>query len=100
VARLGQSRRRRDVVVSAERHDQDVRLIGVQVGRDPQSLGVDRRDRLLAEPDSRRFQVRVRQSNLLFDLPAEHQLELGEPEDERVAAVDQGDVDGIAELGR
>src|SRR5262249_44078782 len=42
--------------------------------------------------------LRVRKAHLVHRAPAEHHIELREPEDERVGAVDERDVDVAAEL--
>ena len=52
LADRAEPRPRVQVVVGAERYDQDVGLIYAAVRRRLPSLGVDRRDRLLDEPDS------------------------------------------------
>ncbi len=60
-------------------------------------LGVDRRDRLLPEANSRLREVAVGVTNGFRCRPAEHHVEFRVTEDERVALVDQGHVDAVAE---
>ena len=99
VAALGEPGRRVQVVVGAERDDQDVGLVRAGVRRHAPRFRVDRRDRLLQETHpgltmSRRAAARPRAS------AAEHHVELREAEDERVALVDQGELDVVAERFR
>ena len=100
VAGLGQTGRGREVVVGPQGHHDDVGFVGVEVGHDAPSLRVDRGDRLLPEPDPRVGDLLVRDADgLRFPLPEQH-VELREAEHERVGAIDQGDLDLVAELLR
>ena len=100
VAGLGQARRGREVVVGTERHHQDVRLVGAAIGRDAPPVGVDRGDGLLQEPDVRRRDLSVGQAHRRRGLLPEHHVQLREAEHERVGAIDQGDLDLVAQLLR
>ena len=97
VARLGEPGRRVEVVVGAERDDEDVGVVDARVGRDPARLGIDRRDRLLQEADAGLGEVAVRKANRVQRRPPEHHVELRVAEDERVALVDQRDGDLVAD---
>ena len=97
VAALGQAGRGLEVVVGAERDDEDVGLVGAGVGRHAPRLGIDRRDRLLQEPHARLGDLAVRQAHRVAARAPEHHVELREAEDERVALVDQRHVDLVAE---
>ncbi len=95
VAALLEARRGVHVVVGAERHDQEVRVVGAGVGRDAAGDGVDAGHRLLAKLDAVLVEVAVVQPHVVGCLPAEHHVELGEAEDEGVVAVQQRDADRI-----
>ena len=97
VAALGESRRGVQVVVGAERHDQDVGLVDAAVGGHAPRLGIDRGDRLLQEAHAGLGDVAVREADRVGRRPAEHHVELRVPEDEGVVLVDQGHVDVVAE---
>jgi hypothetical protein len=97
VAALGESRRRVDVVVGSERDHPDIRFIGADIGGNDPSFRIDRRNQLLAKPDAGFDELPVWQPHGAGRRVVEHQIELGEAEDERVALVDQGDVDVFAE---
>ena len=97
VARLGEPGRRVEVVVGAERDDEDVGLVDPRIGRDPARLGIDRGDRLLQEADAGLGDVSVRKANGVQSRPPEHHVELRVAEDESVALVDQGDGDLVAD---
>jgi hypothetical protein len=100
VVAIGEPRRGVEVVVGAERHDQEVSLVDAAVGGHAPRVGIDRGDRLLHEADTGLDEVAVREANRVERCPAEHHVELRVAEDERVALVDQGDVDVVAELFR
>ena len=87
--------RRLHVVVGAHRHDEEVRVVGAGVGGHPPGDRVDPGHRLLAELDAVLVDVAVGQPHLVGRLPAEHHLELGVAEDERVVAVQQRDADRV-----
>ena len=89
--------RRVHVVVGAHRHDEEVRVVGAGVRGDPPGGGVDAGHRLLAELDAVLVDVAVVQPHVVGRLPAEHHLELGVAEDERVVAVQQRDADRVLE---
>ena len=89
--------RRVHVVVGAHGHDEEVRVVGAGVRGHPPGGGVDAGHRLLAELDTLLVDVAVVQPHLVGGLPAEHHLELGEAEHERVVAVQQRDADRVLE---
>ncbi len=91
VAALGEAGRRGDVVLGAERDDEDVGVVLAAVGRDVARRGIDRRDRLLAELDAGLRDVAVEELRRRRLRPAEEDVELREPEREPVVAVDQRD---------
>ena len=100
VSRLGEPRRGVQVVVGAERHDQDVSLAETGVSGHAARLGIDRGDRLLQESHPRFDDVAVRETDRVERRPSEHHVELRVTEDERIALVDQSDVDVVAERVR
>jgi hypothetical protein len=83
------------VVIGTERDDEEVRVVGVCVGDHPPGERVDAGHELLSELDASLVEVAVMQPHLVGRLPADHHLELGEPEDERVAAIEQRDADEV-----
>ena len=89
--------RRVHVVIGAQRHDEEVRVVGAGVGGDPPGGGVDAGHRLLAELDAVLVDVAVGQPHVVGRSPAEHHVELGVAEDERVVAVEQRDADRVLE---
>ena len=91
VSALGESRRRGDVVVGAQRDHENVGVVRASVGRHVPGRWVDRRDALLAKLDSRLREVAVRNADCCGVLAAEEDVELREPERERVVPVDEGD---------
>ena len=93
VAALGEPRRRVQVVVGAERDDQEVGLVDAAVGGHAARLGIDRGDRLLQKPHPGLYEVAVWDADRIGCRPAEHHVELRIAEDERVALVDQRHVD-------
>jgi hypothetical protein len=97
---LHKARRGGRVVIGAQRHDQDVGLVGAAVGDHVTGLRIDRRDLFLAELDPASRDVPIRVADLFAGLPAEQDLQLGEPEDERVILVNEGDVHLIAQRRR
>ena len=87
-------------VVGAQRDHERVRLVRGDVGRGAARLGVDRRDRLAQEAHARLDDLRVGQPHRLGARAAEHHIQLGEAEHERVALVDQRHLDVVAQLLR
>ena len=94
---VGEPGRRGEVVVGPERDDEIVGLVHRIVRRDAPDLGIDRRDRLLDEAHAGPRERAVRHRDGVQRLAPEHDVELREAEDERVALVDQRDVDLVAE---
>jgi hypothetical protein len=86
------------VQVGAEGHHEHVALEGAGVGLHLAGRGVDRADRGLDELHAGLDHVRVRVVHGLGRGPAEHDVELGEPEHEAVGLVDEDDVGLLAEL--
>ena len=99
-APLGEARGGLRVEVGAERDDQQIGLERPVVGLDATGRRVDRVDLRLDEVHSRFDGITVRVPHGLGRRAPEHDVELGEPEHERVVAVDQRDVDVIAERFR
>jgi hypothetical protein len=97
VAPLGEPRRGVEVVIGAERHDQDVGLVNTAVGGHAPPFGIDRGDRLLQEAHAGLCDVAVCEADRVWPCPVEHHVELRVPEDERLVLVDQGHVDVVAE---
>ncbi len=93
-----------EVVVGAERHDENVGLVHSAVRDDAPSLRVDRGDRLAEEADAGLGELRVRQPNVLEPDSPEHHVELRVAEDERLGLVDQRDArvlsERLGQLGR
>ena len=89
-----------EVVVGAERDDEDVGVVGVLVGDHAAGGWVDGGDELLAEVDAGLVDGGVGGADVGAGLAAEHELELREAEDEGVVLVDEGDADLVAELLR
>ncbi len=98
VAGLDESRSRLRVEIGAERDDEDVGVEGAGVGLDAFGVGVDGADRRLHELHTGLDEVAVGVTHLLGERSSEHHVELGEPEDEVVALVDEHDVDVVPEL--
>jgi hypothetical protein len=92
---LDEARRGAHVVVGAEGDDEEVRLVRAGIGGDPPGRGVDAGDGLTPELDAVLGDVLVGQAHSVRRLPAEHDLQLGEAEEERITAVDQRDADGV-----
>ena len=80
VAALLEAGRGREVVVGAHRHDQEVGVVGADVGSHPSRRRVDANHRLLAKFDALLGDLAVGQSHLIRRLPAQHHLELREAE--------------------
>jgi hypothetical protein len=89
VPALLEARRRGEVVVGAECHNDEVGVVGARVGADAARGRVDACHHLLAELDAILLKVAVVQPNVIGRLTAQHHLELGEAEEERVVAIDQ-----------
>ena len=98
VAARGEAERRGDVVLRAERDDEDVGVVLASVGRDVPRRGIDRRDRLLAELDAGLRDLAVEELRRGRLRPAEEDVELREAEREPVVAVDQRDADVVREF--
>ena len=90
-----ETRRGVHVVVGAEGHDEEVRLVRADLGGDPPGRGVDAGDGLLAELDAVLGDVVVVQPHIVGRLPAEHDIQLREAEEKRIVAVEQRDADGV-----
>src|SRR5262249_53687180 len=97
---LGEPGRPVEVVVGAERDDEDVRLVNPRVRGHAAPLGIDRDDRLADEAHARLRDRGVREADGVERRPPEHDVELRVPEDERVGRVDQRDVDLAGNLLR
>jgi hypothetical protein len=97
VSAFGQPRRGGDVVVGAERDDDDVGVIGGAIGHDASGGGADRGDEFLLERDARLGQAAVGEVDGLGRGATEHRVELLVAEDEAVVLVDEGDVHRLAE---
>ena len=85
VAALLEARRRIRSQVRSEGHHQDVSFVLAPVRDHALALGIDGHDRFLAEHDARLVDIPVRQADLLHRPATEHDVELGEAEDEGVA---------------
>ena len=90
-----EARRGGQVVVGAERHDDEVGVVRACVGGDSPCGRVDAGHRLLAELDAVLREVAVVELHLLGRLTAEHHLKLGEAEEESVVAVDKRDANRV-----
>ena len=86
-----------EVVLRAERDDEDVGVVRALVGRDVTGGGVDRSDPLLPELDARLHEVPVLQLHGRRLGLAEEDVELREPERERVVLVDQRDANLVGD---
>ena len=95
---VGEPGGRVEVVVRAERDDEDVRLVDARVRRHRPRLRIDRRDRLAQEPNARLREARIGQSHGVGLDASEHHVELRVAEHERVGPVDQRDAGVVAEL--
>ena len=101
VAALLEARRGRHVVVRAHGHDQEVGVVDAGVGGHPPRDRIDADDPLLTELDAVLRDVAIRDPHRVGRLAAEHHLELGEAEMERVVAVEQRDANRVRNrLGR
>ena len=94
---LLESRRRRQVVIRAQRNREEVSVVGALVRDHAPLQRVDRRHRRLAELDAFAGDVAVVQEHVVRHLPAEQHIQFGEPEVERVVSVDQRDVNRVSE---
>lgn len=92
VAALDQSRRRLGMYVGPERHDKHVGLEVTLQGADGAVGGVDRQDAGAEEGQTRPLEVLVPVECVRRGDPAEHDVQLREPEHEAVGAIDQDDV--------
>ena len=90
-------RRRRHVVVGAQRDHEMIALVDASVGRHAAGSGIDRGDRLPLEAHSRLGELRVREAHRVEGRPAEHHVELRIAEDEGVALVDDRHLGFIAQ---
>ena len=97
VAALQQTGSGVEVVVGAEGDDEDVGLVNGRVGRHPARLGVDGDDRLAQQADTRLDERSVGQADVVGLRAAEHHVQLGVAEHERVIPVDQRDAGVVAE---
>ena len=100
VAGLHQARRRCELIVGAEGHDQNVGLVGVEVGHHTPPDRVNLGDGLLAEAHLRRCDRAVAEVDDIGCPLPEHHVQLREAEYEGVGAIDQRDIDLVAELLR
>ena len=98
VAALGEPRRRGDVVLRAERDDENIGVVLAGVGRDMARRRIDRRDRLLVELDPGLRDLAVEELQRCGLGSAEEDVELREPEREPVVAVDERDADVVCKL--
>ncbi len=89
--------RRRDVVIRAERDDEDVRVERPRVGLHAPRGWVDGAHRRLDEPHTWFDDVAIWVAHLRELDPSEHDVELREAEDERVALVDEHEIESVAE---
>ena len=94
---LLESRRRRQVVLRAQRDREEVGVVGAHVRDDAPLQRVDRRHGRLPELDPLLGDVAVVQEHVGRRLPAEQHIQFGEPEVERVVSVDQRDVNRVSE---
>ena len=98
VAALHEPRRALGSEVGPERDHEHVGVVGAAVGHDALPSGVDGDDGLLADVDVRVVDLGVAQADVVQRAAPDHDVELVEAEDERVVAVDQGDLDPVAEV--
>ncbi len=97
VAALAEARCRVDVVVSAQPDHEVVRIVRSAICHDTPRDRIDGSNRLLTELDAGFVDVAVEAAHVFERLSSEHQFELRETEHERLALVDQRDVDVFAE---
>ena len=88
-AALFEPRRGREVVRRSERDDEDVGVVGARVRHHVPRLRVDRDHALPAELDAHLGDLCVGQEHVRLRLAAEENVELREPEGERVVPLDQ-----------
>jgi hypothetical protein len=99
VPRLVQAGCRARVQIGSQRHHQHVRVVRTPIGDRSALDRVDRHDGLPSEPNADLVDVPVVASDRFGRTLAEHHVELGEPEHERVALVDERDLHVAAERG-
>ena len=92
-----ESRRRRNVIVGSECDDEDVGVVGGNVGDDSAMFGIDGRHGLLTELDSGLVDGAIRVPHFGYLAAPEHDIELREAEHERVALVDEGDANLVGD---
>jgi hypothetical protein len=97
VTTLDEPGRRLRVQVGTKGDDEDVRFEGAGIGLDPLGVRVDGEHRRADETHARLDQITVRVHDRCRQRPAEHDVQLGEPEDETVALIDQDHVGGVPE---
>ena len=97
---FNQSRGRTGIEISAEGDDQHLTLERPRVGLDAACLRVDCPDGGLHEAHARLGQITIGVAYLRGGSAPEHDIELGEPEDEPVGLVDQDDLEIFTELRR
>ena len=86
------------VEVGPEGDNQDVGVMSALVSDNAFAGGVNGGDGLLAELDARLGHVPVVQSYVIEATAPEHHVQLRETEDERVALVDESDLDVVTEI--
>ena len=96
-ATFGEARSRGEVVVGAERHDQDVGVVRAAVGRHVPGGRVDRGHALLPELDTRLREQAIGDLNLHAVRAPEQDVELREAEREAVVLVDQRDANLVCD---
>ena len=91
-------RRRRRVKIGAERDHHHVTVDFAGIGLDPACVGVDRSDGGPYEAHPGLDDVGIPMHDAVSRPPSEHDVQLGEPEHEALALVDQRHVDAVAQL--
>ena len=74
--------------------------VAVAVGDHLTRCGIDRHDPFLAISHAGFGDVPVRAAQLFSSTPTKQDLQLGEPKDERIVLIDEGDLDLIAQRVR
>jgi hypothetical protein len=97
VSRLDQAGRRSQIQIGAQGQDDDVAVEAAHVRFNPLGLRIDRADGGLDESQSWLGDVPVGMKHLRGPPLAEHDVELGEPEDEAMGLVHQDDVRVLAQ---
>jgi hypothetical protein len=92
-----EARRGFEVIVSAQRHHDEVRVVGAGVGTHSAGNRVDRGDCLATATNARLDNAAVGQPDRLWRGVPEHHVELRVAEDERIALVDQGHLRAVAQ---